>query len=143
LNCELDQTRPPWRERAVGNAFPQADRDDFVRALDEFYQRVYQAAQRAQDSTANLCLEPGNRWNPMIDAISTYINGAELDTVSILDMEAYEDTNINWRVRRGFGALMAAYGASCPLAVNCEVRLIHPSGKRVRLETARGVVTAS
>ena len=56
----------------------------------------------------------------MIDAISTYINGVELDRVSILDMDAYEDTEINWRVRRGYGALIAAYGATCPLALNCE-----------------------
>ena len=54
----------------------------------------------------------------MIDAISTYVNGCELDQVSILDMDAYEDTEINWRVRRGYGALMAAYGAPCPLALN-------------------------
>jgi len=142
LNFELDKNLPPWRERAVGNAFPQAERDDFVRALDEFYQRVYQAAQRAQDSTANLCLEPGNRWNPMIDAISTYINGAELDTVSILDMEAYEDTNINWRVRRGYGTLIAAYCASCSLAFNCAVKLIDHSGNRVRIETSQGTLGA-
>ena len=29
----------------------------------------------ARTSAASLYLEPGNRWNPMIDAISTYING--------------------------------------------------------------------
>ena len=147
LNFEIDENLPPWRERAVGNAFPQAERDDFIRALDEFYDRAEAAAEEAhkngRDCAASTLLEPGNRWNPMIDAISTYINGAELDTVSILDMEAYEDTNINWRVRRGFGALMAAYGASCPLAFNCEVRLIDHSGKRVRIETSRGVLTAS
>ena len=74
-----------------------------------------QAAQKGDGrQPANLCLEPGNRWNPMIDAISTYINGCELDRVSILDMDAYEDTNINWRVRRGYGALIAAYGAHLP-----------------------------
>ena len=47
----------------------------------------------------------------------------------ILDMDAYEDTDINWRVRRGYGALVAAYGASCPLALNCAVTLIDHSGK--------------
>src|SRR6266481_7298241 len=141
LNFELDKNLPPWRERAVGNAFPQAERDDFVRALDEFYQRVYQAAQQGQDSPANLHLEPGNRWNPMIDAISTYINGAELDTVSILDMEAYEDTNINWRVRRGYGTLIAAYGARCRLALDTQVKLIDHSGARVRIETSRGALS--
>src|SRR5439155_14665742 len=144
LNFEIDKNLPPWRERAVGNAFPQAERDDFVRALDEFYDRAEKAAGEARkngrDRAASALLEPGNRWSPMSDAISAYINGAELDTVSILDMDAYEDTNFNWRVRRGFGALMAAYGASCPLAFSCEVRLIDHSGKRVRIETSRGVL---
>src|SRR6185369_13647395 len=69
-------------------------------------------------------------------------NGSELDRVSILDMDAYEDTNINWRVRRGYGALVAAYGASCPLALNCEVTLIDHSGTRVRIETSQGTLTA-
>jgi monoamine oxidase len=146
LNFEIDKTLPPWRERAYGKAFPQSERDAFIRALDEFYDRADEAAQQARatgrDGAANLCLEPGNRWNPMIDAISTYINGCELDQVSILDMDAYEDSNINWRVRRGYGALIAAYGASCPLALNCAVTLIDHSGKRVRIETSQGTLTA-
>jgi monoamine oxidase len=78
----------------------------------------------------------------MIDAISTYVNGSELDRISILDMEAYEDSGINWRVRRGYGALMAAYGASLPLAFNCEVTLIDHSGHRLRIETSKGSLTA-
>jgi monoamine oxidase len=78
----------------------------------------------------------------MIDAISTYVNGCELDQVSILDMDAYEDTNLNWRVRRGYGALMAAYGEGLPLAMNCKVTRIDHSGKRVRIETSRGILTA-
>src|SRR5882757_7676787 len=146
LNFEVDRTLPPWRERAYGKAFPQSERDAFMQAIDEFYARADQAAQQAEasgrDSAANLCLEPGNRWNPMIDAISTYINGCELDQVSILDMDAYEDTNINWRARRGYGALIAAYGASCPLALNCAVSLIDHSGKRLRIETSQGTLIA-
>ena len=57
-------------------------------------------------------------------------------------MDAYEDTDINWRVRRGYGALVAAYGASCPLALNCAVTLIDHSGKRIRIETSQGTLTA-
>jgi monoamine oxidase len=147
LNFEINKTLPPWRERAYGKAFPKDERDDFIAALDAFYDRAEQAAKTAKqvsrDSAADRCLEPGNRWNPMIDAISTYVNGCELDRVSILDMDAYEDTEINWRVRRGYGALMAAYGASCPLALNCEVTLIDHSGKRIRIETSRGTLTAA
>jgi monoamine oxidase len=145
LNFEIDKNLPPWRERAVGNAFPQAERDDFIRALAEFYDRAGAAAVEARkndrDRAASALLQPGNRWNPMIDAISTYINGAELDTVSILDMDAYEDTNLNWRVRRGYGALISAYGARCPLALNTQVKLIDHSGARVRIETSQGALS--
>src|SRR5271154_2211620 len=142
LNFEINKALPPWRERAYGKAFPQEERDDFIRALDTFYDRAEQAAKSDRDSAANLCLEPGNRWNPMIDAISTYVNGCELDRVSVLDFDAYEDTNINWRVRCGYGALMAAYGAGLPIAFHCAVTLIDHSAKRLRIETSRGTITA-
>jgi monoamine oxidase len=118
------------------------ERADFIEALDAFYDRAEEAAKSGRDSAASSYLEPGNRWNPMIDAISTYVNGCELDRVSILDMDEYEDTEINWRVRRGYGALMTAYAAPIPLALNCNVTLIDHSGKPVRVETSQGTLTA-
>jgi monoamine oxidase len=142
LNFEIDKTPPPWREQSFDAGFPRQARAEFAKAIDAFYDRAEQAAKSGHDNPASLYLEPGNRWNPMIDALSTYINGCELDQVSILDMDAYEDTGINWRVRRGYGALMAAYGAPLPLAFNCAVTRIDHSGKRVRIETSRGALSA-
>jgi monoamine oxidase len=142
LGFELTKTLPPWRERAWGNAFPRQQRDEFIQALDEFFARIEDAAKSGRDSAASLYLEPGNRWNPMIDAISGYINGAETDRVSILDFDAYQDTDLNWRIRRGYGALMAAYIAASPIAFNCAVSLIDHSSKRLRIETSQGTLTA-
>lgn len=146
LGFEINTSLPPWRERAYGEAFPPAERDDYMHALDAFFARAEHAAAKAaetgRDEPASRYLEPGNRWNPMIDAISTYINGCELDQVSIIDMDAYEDTDINWRVRRGYGSLVSAYGASCAVALNCVVTLIDHSAKRIRIETSRGTLEA-
>lgn len=142
LGFELNKDLPPWRERAYGKAFPQADRDAFMLAMDQFYDRIEQAARGGKDGPADRYLEPGNRWNPMIDAISTYVNGCELDQLSILDFDAYEDSNVNWRVRRGYGALVSAYGEQVSVALNCEVRLVDHAGKRVRIETSRGTLEA-
>ncbi|TQF29327.1 NAD(P)/FAD-dependent oxidoreductase [Bradyrhizobium sp. UNPA324] len=142
LGFELNKDLSPWRERVYGNAFPQSERDEFMRAMDAFYQRLWQAAQKGRDEPASLSLEMGNRWNPMIDAISTYINGCELKDMSTLDWDAYEDTDLNWRVRRGYGALVSAYGAPCPVALNCNVALIDHSDKRIRIETSQGTLTA-
>jgi monoamine oxidase len=143
LNFEVDRSLPPWGERAFGDVFPQAERYEFVEALDAFYERIEAAGESGRDSAASLYLEPGNRWNPMIDAISTYVNGCELDRVSIFDFDAYEDTEINWRVRRGYGALIAAYGASCPVALNCRVTRIDHSASRLSIETSQGALNAA
>jgi monoamine oxidase len=142
LNFEIDKTRPPWREQGSHIGFPPRERAEFIAALDAFYARTEIADEDHHDNAASLYLEAGNRWNPMIDALSTYINGCELDQVSTHDSNAYEDTEINWRVRKGYGALIAAYGAACPVALNCKVTLIDHSGKHVRLETSRGTLSA-
>lgn len=142
LGFEIDRTRPPWREQSFDKGFAKPLRDEFVAALDAFYDRAEEAAQADRDSAASDYLEPGNRWNPMIDAISTYVNGSELNRVSVHDMDEYEDTEVNWRVRRGYGALVATYGASCPVALNTQVSLIDHSGARIRIETSRGTLSA-
>ncbi|MEH2481483.1 monoamine oxidase [Nitrobacteraceae bacterium AZCC 2146] len=143
LNFDVDKARPPWREQSYDNAFPKQDRSDFFQALDAFYDRAERAAENEPDAAASTCLEPGNRWNPMIDAISTYINGVELDRVSLHDMDAYEDTEINWRLPSGYGALISTYGAPCPIALGAEVTLIDHSGAGVKIETSRGTLSAA
>ncbi|MBR0844636.1 FAD-dependent oxidoreductase [Bradyrhizobium liaoningense] len=142
LGFEVNTDLPPWGDRAYGDAFPEAERIAFAHAIDEFYERAWAAAESGEDAPASRYLEPGNRWNPMIDAVSTYVNGCELDQVSILDMEAYEDTYFNWRIRAGYGTLIAAYGAPCPVALSCNVTLVDHSGQRIRLETSQGTLTA-
>ncbi|MCK1543045.1 FAD-dependent oxidoreductase [Bradyrhizobium sp. 160] len=140
LGFEINTDLPPWGDRAYGDAFPEAERIAFADAIDEFYERAWEAAESGEDAPASCYLEPGNRWNPMIDAVSTYVNGCELDQVSILDMERYEDTYFNWRVRAGYGTLIAAYGVPCPVALNCNVTLVDHSGQRIRLQTSQGTM---
>ena len=82
LNFEIDKTLPPWREQALITAFrtPSA-RISSARSMRSTIapSRPRKSDQSGRDGAASHCLEPGNRWNPMIDAISTYVNGCELD----------------------------------------------------------------
>jgi monoamine oxidase len=142
LGFEINTTLPRWREQSLNLGFPATDRKDYLRAMEAFEARMEAASDLPDDSPASKWLEPGNRWNARIDAISTYVNGCELDDVSTYDFDAYEDTGINWRVRRGYGALIAAYGASAPVSLETKVTLIDHSGPRVSITTSRGVVTA-
>lgn len=142
LGFVIDSSRPRWREQTHNIGFPPDDRAAFLAAMGAFYERAEETAKDARDVAASTLLETGNRWNPLIDAISTYINGCELDQVSVHDMDAYEDTEVNWRLERGYGALIATWGAPCPAALSAAVSRIDHGGERIVIETARGILTA-
>lgn len=142
LGFAINRNRPPWQQQSFDAGFPRAEREEFLATMDDFFERADDAAEDGPDRPASDLLIPGNRWNAQIDAVSTYINGCELDQVSIHDMAAYEDTEINWRVATGYGALIAAYGAACDIAPGAQVSLIDHSGPRVVLHTSRGTLTA-
>ena len=86
-------------------------------------------------------LVPGGRWNQLLDATSSWANGAELDRVSVKDYVRYDDSGTNWRLREGYGRLFERL-AELPVALGAAVSRIDHRGRAIRLETARGTVTA-
>jgi len=143
LGFIIDKTPPPWmNKQPLEVNFSRADYDAFRRAFGEFYERVEAAARAKADAPASTLLDPGNRWNALIDAMGTYISGAELEKVSLLDFDNYHNTNINWRVREGYGALISAYGAELPVLFDCPVHRIDHGGKRLSIQTSKGLIAA-
>ena len=138
----IDKTPPPWKRPSLAIGFPLADQREFLKAQDALDKRLDRATEQTADSAASAFLEAGNRWNSLMDAVSTYYSGAELHRVSALDLARYQDTGVNWRVVEGYGATVAACGADLPVVLECPVRRIDHSGKRLRIETAKGVITA-
>ena len=138
----IDKSRPPWARAMRDIGFPHAEQKEFQEAMDAFVARVERAAAGDSDGPAGDSLEPGCRWNGLIDAISTYISGAEWHRVSAKDYDRYHDTGVNWRVVKGYGALISACGEDFPAALDCEVRAIDHRGKRLRIETAKGAIAA-
>ena len=138
----IDRTLPPWRSQMNDVGFPVADQADFHGALARLFGRLDEAGEAAADQSGDCLLEPGSRWNPLLNATSTYINGVELDGLSVRDFGRYCDTGVNWRVTEGYGALMAALAAGLDIALDCPVRLIDHAGALVRIETPRGALRA-
>jgi monoamine oxidase len=138
----IDKTPPPWMRRsAIG--FPLSDQDAFLRAHREFYERLDSLPEDKPDVAAATFLEPRGRWNALINAVSTYVSGAELDRVSARDFDRYADSGVNWRVVEGYGTVIAAHGRGLPVILGCPVWLIDRRGKRLRIETPNGAITAN
>jgi len=138
----IDKTPPPWTKPALATGFPLADQREFWNAMEEFNQRVDAAAGKPPDVAAAMVLAPNGRWNNLINAVGTYISGAEFDRISVRDFANYADTRVNWRVLEGYGATIAGYGDELSVELNCPVLQIDHHGKRLKIETAKGAITA-
>ncbi len=138
----LDRTPPPWGVRRRTLGFPPDDLSDFRTASDRFFERLHAADAAAPDRPASDFLEPGNRWNPLLNSVSTFISGVELDQVSVHDLNNYHDSGENWRVTEGYGALVETYAAPLDVRLDCPATVIDHSGKRLRVATPHGDIHA-
>jgi monoamine oxidase len=139
----IDKTPPPWTRPSLPFGFPVTAQREAFAALQAFYGRVHADENDRADEAAVVRLEPGNRWNGLIRSILTYVSGAELEQLSVRDLAGYEDSGINWRVVDGYGTTVAAHGADLPVVFDCPVTRIDHSGKRLRIETAKGTIIAA
>lgn len=138
----IDKTPPPWTKPPLDIGFPRDQQHEFVEALHAFYERLEAVARRDKDAPASAALAPGDRWNALIGAVGTFISGGELERVSARDFDNYVDTDVNWRLVEGYGTLIAAHARDVPVTLDCAVRRIDHAGKRLRIDTARGTITA-
>jgi monoamine oxidase len=138
----IDKTPPPWKRRSSSLGFAGDGQREFLKAQEEFFARVSERAKKEPDVPAAALMAPGCRWNNLISAVGTYISGAELDRVSARDFDNFDDTGVNWRVFEGYGATIAACGEKLPAALECPVQRIDHHGKRLKIETHQGVITA-
>jgi len=138
----LDKSPPPW-SRPGAQVGPLKDRmAGFAQAIGQFRERVESRPQDAPDVACDALLDPGDPFNPLIDAVSTWYSGAELAKISAADLALYEDSGVNWRVREGFGAVIAELAEGLPIRYGCPVRAIDRSGAILSIETVQGRLRA-
>jgi len=140
--ASIDKTPPPWTRSSLEVGFPRAEQEDFGEAIGTFFARLERVAQNEADVSGAAALEPGCRWNGLINAISTYISGADWDRVSAKDFDRYDDSGINWRVIEGLGKVINTCGADLPHVLDCRVTGIDHRGRRLKIATDKGTIAA-
>ncbi|MDB5721941.1 MAG: FAD-dependent oxidoreductase [Alphaproteobacteria bacterium] len=138
----IDRTPPAWREQFAELGFSLAEQREAAEAFAAFDRRLRDSPP-ASDCAAE-ALEPGNRWNCYLEALSGYINGAELSQLSVADFLAYEDreTEVNWRLQGGYGALISSAADGLPVSLGSPVGWIDRRGSLLEAHTPNGSIGA-
>jgi monoamine oxidase len=144
LGFSVHRRPPEWTTRLSRSGETLEAEADWLATREAQGRARRKAAAEPTDRSLASTLEPGGRWNQLLDATSTWGNGAELDRVSVKDYVRYDDnsTNINWRLGEGYGRLFEKLAEGLPVVLETPVSRIDHNGRKIRVETERGVVVA-
>jgi monoamine oxidase len=131
---------PDWqqwigRERVSPERRARLDAD-----WDRAEQAIAAAARAGHDVPASGVLPPDLEFRPLFDAIMSWMMGVDTPNLSTADFAASEDTDVNWAVREGLGAVVASVAHGLDVALDCPATVIDWSGARVCVATARGIL---
>ena len=131
---------PDWGARSrVGNRQPDpAEVAGWRAAMERYDALVDAAAWRGQDVPLSRVL-PEDAYRVRYDAVMTWAVGAESREISTVDLARYAESEHNWAVREGLGAVVASAAADLDVVLDAPVRRIDWSrAGDVRVETRAG-----
>ncbi len=116
-----------------------AELEDTEEALDD---AIEAAAADGKDVATADFIDLASPWGPYLAYWSSLGTSHDIDQVSIIDHVAYNDTDENWPLREGFGALVAQWAAAVPVTLNAAVSRVAWRGDGVTVESTKGSVKA-
>lgn len=139
----IERRRPDWTNRLSRSGETREAEADWLATRERHRRALRRAAAAGSDGPLADVVAPGGRWTALLDATSTWGNGAELDCIGIEDNVRYEDSGINWRLHQGYGRLFERLAQGLPIMPGAAVTRVAHGGRRVRLDTAQGTVSAA
>jgi monoamine oxidase len=87
-------------------------------------------------------LSPTHKYSNLFRGYYSEFLGADAAQVAAGEHLRYDDTNEDWPLRRGYGALLASYGAQIPVMLDCPVDEIDHTGREIIVRTRKGSIRA-
>lgn len=133
----------PRRRLLLGDRFStDAEKDAADAEVDAVFEAIYGAGRSGQDvSAAEVISKRGaGRYDVLARHWLELMSAAGPADISAVDFAFYRDTDDNWPVLDGYGALVLAVAGDLKVTLGCPVRRIDRRGRRLSIETERGAV---
>lgn len=134
---------PMRRRLLLGDRFStDAEKDAADAEVDAVFDAIYAAGQAGRDiSAAEVISEQGaGRYGVLTRHWLELMSAAGPADISSVDFALYRDTDDNWPVLDGYGALVLAVAGDLKVTLGCPVRRIDRRGRRLAIETERGTI---
>jgi len=131
---------PDWRARVGREALSPERRARWDADWERAVGAIESAGRAGRDVAASSVVPTDLAFPRLFDAIMSWQMGVDTADLSTADFTAYDDTEINWAVREGLGAVVASAACDLDVVLDCPVRSIDWSGPQVKVTTGHGTL---
>lgn len=134
----------PRRRLFLGDRFATAAEKDAADAeVDGVFDAIYSAGRNGSDVSAAEVMRArgeGHLYGVLARHWLELMAAAGPADISAVDFALYRDTDDNWPVLDGYGALVLAVAGDLKVTLGCPVRRIDRRGRTLAIETDRGTI---
>lgn len=132
---------PAWGAWIGRDPIPDAERREWGAAFVRNETLLTDAAANGIDAPISTLI-PDDKYRARFDSVVNFLMGESSDQVSSLDFARYADSQINWAVASGLGAVVAHAARPLDVQLDTPVQEIDWSGSLIKVVTTKGTVEA-
>ena len=131
-----------WRMNGFAGSrrLTEAEHAAIHRGMAANYAAIAAAVERGEDVAVSEVIDLDNPWAALHAYWFSLGTSNDVDQISTVDIDSYNDTDENWPLREGYGALVARWGADIPVTLNAPAERIRWGSGGVVVETGKGSV---
>ena len=130
-----------WRQRVGGRELTGEDQRRYYEAFQRYESSIADAARAGRDVPAAEVV-PSDEYRAQFDAVMGWLMGVDTEHVSTLDYDRYDNSDLNWPVLEGLGAVVAHAASGLDIRLSERVHRIDWSGGSIRIASSGGVIEA-
>lgn len=141
LGVTVVEKKQVWQSRVGKRRLTWNEKADWDRAIGDRFAAIA-ASGAGSDVAASIAAPAEGRWGPLIDAVITWYSSVDADQLSTRDFFNIRDTDTDWPIVEGYGALVARYGQDLPVSLSTPVTRISWGGHGVTVTSPGGELGA-
>jgi len=140
LGFTVVEQKQVWRSRVGRHRLSAEQEADWDRAIAARFAAIAASGADGADVPASAVAPGGGTWDPLIDAVISWYTSVDADQLSTRDFHNILDTDIDWPIVEGYGALVGRYGQGLPVSLSTPVTSIGWGGSAIVAESNGGTV---
>jgi monoamine oxidase len=142
LGFTVIERKQVWQGRLGDRWLTESEHADWDRIIAARLDAIAAVGALGRDIAASAVPAARDKWGAAAEAVVSWYTSADSEQVSTLDIFNANDTNIDWPIVEGYGALVARYGEGVPVSLATPATRIAWGDHAVAVETPRGTVKA-